>query len=426
MGAWLAISCLVFPCRGLARIYIDINAPAIQRINIAIPDFKNLSIEKEHPELASAMPAVISHDLFLSGYFSPMEKEAFLDKDPFSTAGPVRFRDWSVIGAELLVKGGYTCIGQSVEVDVRLFEVFKGQQLMGKRFLGKIETQRSLMHRISNEIVRVLTGHNGMFLSRLAFVGTATGNKEIYVSDFDGHNARRITQDKSIALLPRWAPQGGRLLFNSYREGGPKLYMRELDSNRTRRVSGREGLNIGAAWAPEGDRVALTLSHGDNPDIYLIDLQGKILQRITDHWGIDVSPAFSPDGTKVAFVSNRSGSPQIYVRDLARGTEERVTFEGKYNTSPTWSFLNRIAYTSMVDGRFDIHTISPDGGNLRRLTEGQGNNEDPCWSPDGRYLAFSSNRDGRYRIYMMNANGLNQNRITSDKGDQTAPSWSPY
>jgi len=69
--------------------------------------------------------------------------------------------------------------------------------------------------------------------------------------------------------------------------------------------------------------------------------------------------------------------------------------------------------------------MDSDGGNLRKLTENQGNNEDPCWSADGRYLVFSSNRDGAYHLYLMNANGQNQRKITDFKGEQTSPSWSP-
>jgi len=45
--------------------------------------------------------------------------------------------------------------------------------------------------------------------------------------------------------------------------------------------------------------------------------------------------------------------------------------------------------------------MDADGGRLRRLTENQGKNEDPCWSPDGRYIVFSSNRDGPYNLYIM-------------------------
>ena len=79
----------------------------------------------------------------------------------------------------------------------------------------------------------------------------------------------------------------------------------------------------------------------------------------------------------------------------------------------------------MNDGHFDIHTMDADGGQLRRLTENERNNEEPCWSPDGRYIVFSSNRTGSYHLYLMNANGQNQRRITFLEGKQTAPSWAP-
>ncbi|MBN1106799.1 MAG: Tol-Pal system beta propeller repeat protein TolB [Deltaproteobacteria bacterium] len=423
----LLVAALLLPAPGLARIFIDINAPSIQRLKIAIPDFKNFSEKGESPELSKALPDVLSNDLDLSGYFVPMDKAAFLsDAGGSSSLEESRFRDWSVIGAELLVKGGYTCIGRSLEVEVRMYDVYSGRQLLGKRFLGRVEEQRVLMHRVGNEIIYLLTGHKGMFLSKLAFTGTATGHKEIYISDFDGHNERQITSDRSIALFPRWSPQGDMICFNSYKDGSPLLYVKELFSGKVRRLSGRKGLNMGGAWAPDGKSLSLTMTEGDNLDIFTIDLGGKIINRLTDHWGINVSPSFSPDGSRFAFVSNRSGTPQIYMKDLGQGREERLTFEGNYNTSPSWSSLNRIAFCGNYEGRFHIFAVDPDGRNLRRLTEGQANNEDPCWSPDGRYIVFSSTRDGGYHLYIMNANGQNQRRVTFMKGQQTSPSWSPF
>jgi TolB protein len=419
----------VMPTQVFGRIFIDINAPSIQRIKIAIPAFQNLSGGKTHPEFASALPGVVSNDLDLSGYFTPMEKQAFLggNSGP-STSGGVQLRDWSVIGADLLLEGRYSFIGRSLEVEARLYDVFRGRQIFGKRFLGKSLEHRALMHRLSNEIIYALTGQKGMFLSRVAFVGTATGHKEIYLCDVDGQNIKRITSDKSIALLPRWSPKGNLMLYNSFKEGGAMLYMKDMKSGAVKRISGRNGLNIGASWAPDGKSAALTLSHGKNPDIYRIDLKGKVIKQLTNHWGIDVSPSFSPDGKKIAFVSNRSGSPQIYLRELRSGKEERLTFEPtlKYNQSPSWSARNRIAFSGVNNGVIDIFTIDADGSNLRQLTDGQGKNEDPCWSPDGRYLLFSSNRTGRYQLYLMNANGQNPRRISSSKGDQTSPSWSPF
>jgi TolB protein len=418
---------MLLPSPGLGRIYIDINAPSVQKIKIAIPDFKNLTGDARCAELSTPVTEVLSSDLDLSGYFSPMDQAAFLSDDSDAlTREEIRFRDWSVIGADLLLKGGYTCIGQSVEVEVRLYDVFWGRQILGKRFLGKTEEYRNLMHRIGNEIIYRLTGYKGIFLSKLAYVGTATGNKEIYVCDYDGHNVRQITSDQSIALLPRWSPKGDKLLYNSYKDGaGPALYLRDMGSGKTKVVSARVGLNIGAAWDPGGKKAALTLSYGDNPDIYTIDLSGRVIDRLTEHWGINVSPTFSPDGNKIAFVSNRSGSPQIYVRDLRTGAEQRLSFEGHYNTSPAWSSLNRIVFSGGEEGDRNIYTINADGTNLRRLTENQRNNEDPCWSADGRYIAFSSNRNGAYHIYIMNANGQNERKVTFSKGEQTSPSWSP-
>ncbi|HDZ24557.1 MAG TPA: Tol-Pal system beta propeller repeat protein TolB [Desulfobacteraceae bacterium] len=421
----ILLCCLLFaPGVSYGRIYIDINAPSIRKFNIAIPDFRKLKGGGKCDQLSTKLSAVITNDLDLSGFFSPMDKASFIDEISPLTREDIRFKNWSVIGAELLLTGGYTCIGSRLEVEIRLFDVFLGKQILGKRALGEAKDYRYIMHRLGNEIIRILTGHDGMFLTKLAFVGNGTGHKEIYACDFDGHNVRRITADKSIALLPRWSPDGKGLLYNSYREGGPMLYFKNFRNGYVRRISGRKGLNIGAAWMPGGKRLALTLSYRGNPDIFVIDLQGKILKRLTRHWGIDVSPSFSPDGKKVAFVSNRSGSPQIYIMDLVKGTEERLTFEGKYNTSPAWSSLNRIAFTSLNHGHYNIVTIDPSGGQTRQLTEDQGNNEDPCWSPDGHYLAFSSNREGRYHLYIMTASGQNQRRVTSLKGDQTAPSWS--
>lgn len=423
----LGVVFFLFPLDVSARFYIDINAPSTPRFKIAIPDFLNLGSEAPKSAFTDPLDRILSNDLDLSGFFEPMDKGAFLET-PGAGGGldVTEFKNWSVIGAELLLKGGYRLDGDDLQIDVKLYDVFSGRQILGKRVAGRTAGHRYLVHQLASEIIKLLTGNGGMFQSKLAFVGTATGNKEIYVCDFDGYNPVEITRDRSIALLPRWSPEGGTILFNSYKDGGgPKLYLKQWPGGGVRRISGDTGLNIGAAWAPDGKSIALTRSSKGNPDIFLIDPAGKKIKQLTNHWGIDVSPTFSPDGSRIAFVSNRSGSPQIYVKDLRSGSEERITFDGNYNTSPSWSGLNRIAYVSMQDGNFDIHAVDPDGRRMMRLTDGQGNNEDPCWSPDGRYLAFSSNRTGRYHIYMMSANGQNQKRLTSSAGEQTAPSWAP-
>jgi TolB protein len=79
----------------------------------------------------------------------------------------------------------------------------------------------------------------------------------------------------------------------------------------------------------------------------------------------------------------------------------------------------------MENGRIDIFTIDVNGGNRVKLTEDQGDNEAPSWSPDGSLIAFSSNREGRTKIYVMTAFGTDQRRLISMPGEQTNPKWSP-
>jgi TolB protein len=419
---------LISPDWCIAKIFIDINSPSLSKIRTAVPYFKNYTEAGEEPELSTALTDVIANDLDLSGYFLLMDRKAFLDEDGSGlTPDNIRFRNWSLIGTELLLKGGYTVIGRNIEVDIRLYDADWGTLVFGKKFLGKTSEYRHLMHRVGNEVIFALTGIKGMFLSRFAFVNNSTGKGEVYICDFDGHNPEQITKDDSIAMLPRWSPEGDSLAYNSFMEGsGSMLYIRDLATRKVKKVSGRKGLNTGARWLENGKALDLTLSFNGNPDIYTIDLDGKILQQLTRHWGIDISPSRSPDQNKIVFVSNRSGSPQIYVKDLNTHSEERLTFDLKYCTSPVWSVTDKIAFAAIEESGFDIYTMDSDGRNLKRLTEESGNNEDPCWSPDGRYIAFSSSRTGDSQIYIMNSNGGNQKRITFIKGEATTPSWSPY
>jgi TolB protein len=420
LGLFLVLQFLV-PLQAWCQISIEIDRFSTKKFNIAIPDFANLNGDETYPELSTALPKVVSNDLDLSGYFTPMDKAAFLETAD-GTLSPDN-RSWSAIGADFRLMAKYSVIGRNLEVEARLYDVFSGRQIIGRRFLGKVEAYRALMHRIGNEIMYSVIGRKGMFLTKLAFVSTSTGHKEVYIADYDGYNVEQVTFDESIALFPRWSPLGDKIVYYSYKKDTPMLYVTNHTSKKVQTLLDRKGVYSGASWAPDGKSLAFTLSQEGDSNIYTIDLNRKTVKRVTGRGGINTSATFSPDGKKIAFVSNRSGSPQIYVRTLESGREERLTFQGNYNQSPSWSSLDRIAFSSYEEGRYNIYTMDSNGRNLKKLTQDQGDSEDPCWSPDGRYIVFSSNRTGEYHLYIMNENGQNQRRITFMKGVQRYPSW---
>ena len=423
----LSMGFLIDQAQAADRVYIDINAPYARKFPVAVTELKPMGGVGDLEE-ARQMAQVMRDDLDFCGLFNPLDPKGFLEdwRTMGLTAATTNFQAWQMIKAEFLIKGGFTSDGQSFVCELRLFDVRRGQLLTGKRYSGTVKDHRLMAHKFCDEVMAQITGEKGVFQTKMAFVSTTTGYKEIYVSDFDGYAANQVTSFRSITLDPTWSTDNTRLAFTSYKDGQPYLYRMDPNGRGVHRIIGRKGLNITPAFHPDGEQLAVTLSFTGDQELYLITTGGKVLNRLTNSRDIDVQPTFSPDGRRMAFVSKRQGTPQIFIMDLDSGATRRLTYEGKYNTSPAWSAPrgDRIAYVRMEDNRFDIFSIAPDGSDIQQLTYNQRDNEHPSWSADGRMIAFASNREGGTAIYVMTANGGHVKRITRMRGKQTSPSWS--
>jgi TolB protein len=396
---------------------------------IAVSPLKNLGTAADTGKLSEGVADAIVYDLDLSGWFKVLDRAAYIEHPQKSgvTLGTFDFKDWSTIGAEGLVKGGFTIQGDEVTVELRLFDVFQNKERVGKRYVGRVKDYRRIAHKFADEIINQFTGVPGIFNTRLAYVSTSGGRfKEIHVAHLDGTEKFQVTNNHTINLSPSWTPDGRSVLYTSYKDRNSSLYLFELYSGKEVKFAPRNGRYIGGKVSPDGQFIAATMEMGGNSNLYLLDRSGNLVRRLTDSPGIEVSPSWSPDSRQLVFVSDRSGSPQLFVLDVASGKTRRLTYSGSYNTSPEWSSRgDRIAYTGRVGSRFAIFTISSEGGEARKLTPESSDSEDPAWSPDGRFIAFSSNRAGKYHLYIMQANGENQRRLTGSGGDDTKPSWSP-
>ena len=78
-----------------------------------------------------------------------------------------------------------------------------------------------------------------------------------------------------------------------------------------------------------------------------------------------------------------------------------------------------VAFSGRDGSGFDIFTLSLKTGRYTRLTQGQGSNQDPAFSPDCRMVAFASSRGG---IFISSPEGLNQTKVVS--GSVSTIRWS--
>jgi TolB protein len=406
--------------------YIKISDPFLNKIPVAVPVFKSLSGTSDEKEISITASDLVYNALAFTGYFRMIDREAFLeDLQVKGITGPdINFDNWTDIGAELLITGGVSITDDHLQIEFRLFDTFKSELLFGKLYKGRLNDQRKIVHRFCSEMVYRLTGKRGIFESMIAFVSTTTGNKEIFICEFDGYDVNQVTRTKSLTLFPAWSPDGSSIAYTSYKNDKPEIFIRHLRDGKETKIS-FDGMNISPVWMPGQKLLGATLSFEGDEEIYLLTESGKIDKRLTKNWGIDVSPTFSPDGKKMAFVSKRFGSPQIFIQDIDTGATRRLTYDGKYNTQPDWSPAgDRIVYSGMENGQANIFVINADGKDPKQLTSDTGSNESPSWSPDGSLIAFSSTRKGKARIYIMTASGTDQRMLLELSGEQTDPAWS--
>jgi TolB protein len=107
------------------------------------------------------------------------------------------------------------------------------------------------------------------------------------------------------------------------------------------------------------------------------------------------------------------------------GQPRRVTTTEAYADRPTWSPApyNEIAFAARTGPGNDIKVLDLATGQVTQLTFGEGTNESPSFSPNGRHIAFMSTRAGRHHIFTMSRDGRNVRQVTRI-GNNYQPDWS--
>jgi TolB protein len=382
--------------------------------NLALADFAARSAGLE--AATATFNQVLWSDLDFASVSGLVGKSLYpktLVPDPAS----LKFDEWSAdpVKADYVAFGNLQDAG-GLAADTYLFDVKTKQQLIASRHTGDA---RRMAHEFADEIVKLLTGRDGIATSKIAYVG----GDVIRLADYDGFNQRGFASDGPMLRFPQFSPDGRYLAYVSFKSGVPNIVVRSAEGGYL------GGTNFNATTSspsigPNGELAfSSAISNDGSMEIYVSNLDGSNVRRLTrTSKAINISPRWNPKtGREIAFISSRAGSPQVYVMDSSGANQRPLISRGGQADSPSWSPDGRyIAFAYGGAGSFQVFVADVASGQLLQLTS-QGRNESPAWSPDSRHIVFQSNRTGRWEIWQTHIDGSGQRQLT--RGGGRLPTW---
>lgn len=375
---------------------------------------------------------VVSADLKSSGRFAPIPVADMVSRP--TQPSQINFTDWRLVKVDYVVIGTLTEDSPDRFTAVfQLFDVTRGEQIVGFRLSAGRADLRATAHRIADMIFERLVGVPGVFGTQIAYVSEerrpdGTKRFRLIVSDADGENAKIVADSPQPLLSPSWSPDSRRLAYVSFENEQSAVYVQTLRTGTRERVSARAGVNSSPAFSPDGRTLALTLSRDQgNLDVHTLDLATQVLRQLTTDAAIDTEATWAPDSRTIYFTSDRAGGPQVYRVGTEPGARaQRVTYEGIYNARPRLSPDGKqIAVVYGQNNTYRIGVVDAATGSLQLLTNGR-LDESPSFAPNGAQIIYATRDGGRGVLAAVTTDGLIQQQIASVAGDVREPVWGPY
>jgi TolB protein len=357
---------------------------------------------------------------------------------PDAPVNGLRLTDWSLPP----VSAGYLGFGYGAE-DRGLLVIFgwfystdphiptlQQAQVFGRVYTASLDKAGAIdaAHRYAADILAVFGGKS-LVGTRIVFVSNRTGNKEIWVMDWDGSNQKQLTHYGSISTFPSASPDGHLVAFTTYAAGYPAIRMISIDTGRQLPFyNQRASMNAFVTFTPDSKHVIYSSTAGGGPaQLYMANVDGSNFHRITSSGAIEVEPKINPKtGTDLVDVSGRSGLPQIYHMNLEGADVRRVSAGTGEAVNPSWSPDGEhiaFAWTKGFEpGNYNIFIMDVVSGEYTQLTSNEGRNENPSWAPDGAHIVYASKRGRDSQIWVMNADGTGKHPLTQT-GYNEKPVW---
>lgn len=266
---------------------------------------------------------------------------------------------------------------------------------------------------------------------QIAYATYRDNNYDIYLTQSDTTNIKKLTNSPVTEYNISWAPNGQRVYFTVYNKKNRQINAYDFNSNSEIVILNDTTVRSIADISSDNKTLLISATVDNSKgELYLYNLDTKIKTRITNNNWVESGAKFSPDGnsvvtsiqTSLSDSINRSGNAEIFLINLKDNSPIQLTEIKGFNALPSFSPNgNKIAFHRCINNNCDIYLMNADGTGIKNLTKNTTDSRWPRWTPDGKWIAYTRSVDNNSDIYFITPNGkINKPIINSTYKDEIA------